>query len=167
MYSTGLAYFLWLISGFGALGLHRFYLGKIPTGLLWMLTGGVAMVGSIYDFFTLSRQVKEANIRRVILDQMAYGDGNGQWRFVRDGDSRIVNGKISVERSILTLAKENKGVVTPTELALSANISIDDAKKNLDELVSKGVAEIRVRNTGTLVYVLPEMMDADAPLENF
>ncbi|MBN2048976.1 MAG: NINE protein, partial [Spirochaetales bacterium] len=27
MYSTLVAYLLWFVSGFGALGLHRFYLG--------------------------------------------------------------------------------------------------------------------------------------------
>ncbi|MDR1107200.1 MAG: NINE protein, partial [Treponema sp.] len=31
MYSVGIAYLLWFLSGFGALGFHRYYLGKIPT----------------------------------------------------------------------------------------------------------------------------------------
>ena len=52
-------------------------------------------------------------------------------------------------------------------MALEAELSIDDARKNLDALVSKGVAELRVRSTGTLVYTIPELMDSDAPLENF
>jgi predicted transcriptional regulator len=65
------------------------------------------------------------------------------------------------------VAKHNKGIVTASELALEANISIDEAKKNLDTLVSRGFAEIRVRKSGSLVYTLPELMDSDSPLEDF
>jgi hypothetical protein len=167
MYSVGLAYLLWLISGFGALGFHRFYLGKIPTGLLWMCTGGLGMVGAIYDFLTLPGQVREANLREALF-RSASRPGKGQWRYVRDGEARVVRQeKETVERVILKLARDNKGVLTPSEVALAASISIDEAKKDLDSLVSKGFAEIRVRKTGTLVYTIPEMMDRDAPLEDF
>jgi TM2 domain-containing membrane protein YozV/predicted transcriptional regulator len=171
MYSVGLAYFLWLVSGFGALGFHRFYLGKIPTGLLWMFTGGLAMVGSIYDFFTLPGQVREANIRNALYNNMGRSQNvrgpHGNWRYVNDGESRVVREKESIERIILKLAKENKGVLTASEVALGANIPIEEAKKDLDALVSKGFAELRVRKSGTLVYTLPEMMDSDEPLEDF
>jgi hypothetical protein len=167
MYSVGLAYLLWLISGFGALGFHRFYLGKIPTGLLWMCTGGLCMVGSIYDFLTLPGQVREANLREALF-RSASRPNEGRWRYVRDGEARVVRQeKETVERVILKLARENKGILTPSEVALAASISIDEAKKDLDTLVSKGFAEIRVRKTGTLVYTIPDMMDRDAPLEDF
>jgi TM2 domain-containing membrane protein YozV len=163
MYSVGLAYLLWLVSGFGALGFHRFYLGKIPTGLLWMCTGGLGMIGSIYDFFTLSGQVREANIRNAIFT----GPRTHAWRYVHDGDARIINHKENVEHVVLKLAKQNKGILTASELALEANISLEAAKKDLDALVSKGFAELRVRKSGTLVYTLPELMDSDSPLEDF
>jgi predicted transcriptional regulator len=170
MYSVGIAYFLWLISGFGALGFHRFYLGKIPSGLLWMCTGGLGMIGSVFDFFTLPGQVQEANIRRALFSGVRpRGAFNGarNWRDVQVGEARIVRDKKTVERTILHLAKQNKGILTASELALEANISMDDAKKALDTLVTKGFAELRVRKTGTLVYTLPELMDSDSPLEDF
>jgi TM2 domain-containing membrane protein YozV/predicted transcriptional regulator len=166
MYSVGIAYLLWLLSGCGALGFHRFYLGKIPTGILWMCTGGLGMFGSIYDFLTLPGQVREANIRKAIYNGLGAQRGPG-WRYVNDGEAHTVREKETVERIILRLAKENKGVLTASEVALAANISIDEAKKDLDALVSKGFAELRVRKTGTLVYTLPEMMDRDEPLEDF
>jgi TM2 domain-containing membrane protein YozV len=166
MYSVGIAYLLWLLSGFGALGFHRFYLGKIPTGLLWMCTGGLGMIGSIYDFFTLGGQVREANIRSAIYSDVVSGRRN-KWRYVNDGQARTLNEKDSVERVILKLAKENSGVLTASEVALAANISIDDAKKDLDALLKKGIAELRVRKSGTLVYTIPEMMDKDEDLEDF
>ena len=165
MYSTGLAYLLWLISGCGALGFHRFYLGKIPTGILWMCTGGLFTVGSIYDFFTLPSQVREANVHKAILDGSARQNiGGSSWRNVSDGEARIVHEKESVERAILRLAKANKGILTASELALAANVPIEEAKKDLDAMVSKGFAELRVRQSGALVYSIPDLMDGDDPL---
>jgi predicted transcriptional regulator len=122
------------------------------------------MIGAIYDFFTLSGQVREANFRNALFDRSP-GRGRTDWRYVNDGNSRIVHEKESVERTILKLAKRNKGILSASEVALEANISIDEAKKNLDVLVSKGIAELRVRSTGTLAYTIPELMDSDAPLE--
>lgn len=45
----------------GIFGLHRFYLGKWPTGLLYLFTGGLVGIGYIYDFFTLNRRVDDIN----------------------------------------------------------------------------------------------------------
>lgn len=38
---------------FGWLGIHRFYVGKIGTGLLWMFTLGLAGLGEIIDFIMI------------------------------------------------------------------------------------------------------------------
>jgi len=166
MYSVGIAYLLWLFSGCGVLGFHRFYLGKIPTGLLWMFTGGLIGIGSFFDFFTLPSQVREANIRQAILDGSVRYNLNGQrsWRNVSDGETRIVREKEKVERVILRVAKENKGIISASELALAANITVEEAKKDLDAMVSKGFAELRVRQSGALVYTIPDLMDQDEPL---
>jgi TM2 domain-containing membrane protein YozV len=175
MYSIGIAYLLWFLSCFGLLGLHRLYLRKIPTAILWMCTGGLFGIGTIYDFFTLPGQVREANIRKA-LDANFRARYKGReekpgWRYVDDGEAKVFNGKPkekeSLERIILKLAKENKGLLTVSEVALAADISVDEAKRDLDALVSKGIAELRVRKTGTLVYTIPEIMDKDEPLEDF
>ncbi|MEM7474898.1 MAG: TM2 domain-containing protein [Planctomycetota bacterium] len=55
----------WLLHSFfllGLLGLHRFYLGKWVTGLIWLFTGGLFGLGFIYDWFTLNQQVDRANL---------------------------------------------------------------------------------------------------------
>ena len=59
--SKGKAYLFWLISFFGIFGFHRFYLGKIGTGIGWILSGGVLGLGALYDLFALSSMVDEHN----------------------------------------------------------------------------------------------------------
>ena len=52
----------WLLQTFlGVFGLHRFYLGKWVSGIVWLLTGGLFLVGWLYDFWTLNGQVDEIN----------------------------------------------------------------------------------------------------------
>jgi TM2 domain-containing membrane protein YozV len=52
----------WILLTFlGIFGVHRFYLGKWLSGLLWLFTGGLLMVGVAYDFWTLNDQVTIRN----------------------------------------------------------------------------------------------------------
>ena len=47
----------------GIFGIHRLYLGKWLTALIWFLTGGLFLIGWLYDCWTLNEQVAEANSR--------------------------------------------------------------------------------------------------------
>ncbi len=52
----------WILLTFlGVFGLHRFYLGKWVTGLLYLVSGGLFLIGIIYDYWTLNSQISEAN----------------------------------------------------------------------------------------------------------
>ena len=162
MYSVPVAYLLWLCSGCGALGFHRFYMGKTVTGVLWLMTGGLGMVGAVYDFFTLPRQVREANYREGMRRAIAGGAYADQASF----SARALK-KESIERTILRVAKKNAGIATPSEVALEGDVPIEEAKAALEKIVSKGYAELKVRKSGAIVYAFPEFMEDRTEFEEF
>jgi TM2 domain-containing membrane protein YozV len=69
MYSTLVAYLLWLPCLVGFCGLHRIYLGKYATGLLWLFTVGLLGFGQLIDLFLIPALVENANLRRALLQR--------------------------------------------------------------------------------------------------
>jgi TM2 domain-containing membrane protein YozV len=52
----------WLLLTFlGIFGIHRMYMGKWFTGILYLLTGGLLGFGYLYDFWTLNDQITILN----------------------------------------------------------------------------------------------------------
>jgi hypothetical protein len=151
-YNVGIAYLLWLVSGCGCLGLHRFYLGKIGTGVLWMCSGGLCMVGSIYDLATLPKQVQEANVRYEVEARVRGELGYGPSSSYASPAAKPEN----PEKTVLRVARKNGGFVTPGEAALEGDMTVDEARKLLEKMASKGNAEMRVRSSGVVVYFFPE-----------
>lgn len=52
----------WILLTFlGVFGVHRFYMGKIVSGIIWLLTGGLLGIGWLYDLWTLNEQIDEVH----------------------------------------------------------------------------------------------------------
>jgi TM2 domain-containing membrane protein YozV len=50
-----------LLTFLGWFGIHRMYMGKWISGILYLLTGGILGIGVIYDFWTLNDQINMIN----------------------------------------------------------------------------------------------------------
>ncbi len=52
----------WILLTFlGVFGVHRFYLGKVFSGIVYLLTGGFFLLGILYDYWTLNDQISASN----------------------------------------------------------------------------------------------------------
>ena len=52
----------WILLTFlGLFGIHRFYMGKVFTGLLYLFSAGLFGLGILWDFLTLNEQLSEVN----------------------------------------------------------------------------------------------------------
>ncbi len=54
--------FAWILLCFlGLLGVHRMYMGKWISGIIYLLSGGLFGIGYVYDFWTLNSQIDFIN----------------------------------------------------------------------------------------------------------
>lgn len=63
MKTPGIAYLLWLLCLIGVCGVHRFYAGKWVTGIIWLLTFGLLMIGQLIDLLLIPGMIQRANVR--------------------------------------------------------------------------------------------------------
>jgi TM2 domain-containing membrane protein YozV len=55
----------WILLTFlGVFGIHRFYMGKWISGIIYLLTGGLFLIGYVYDYWTLNDQLTTLNTER-------------------------------------------------------------------------------------------------------
>ncbi len=69
MRSTGISYLLWCLCFIGFCGIHRFYNGKWITGLIWLFTGGLLLIGQIIDLFLIPSMTDRANDEQRLRDE--------------------------------------------------------------------------------------------------
>lgn len=62
--NLGVAYLLWCAGFIGLAGLHRIYMGKPASGLLWLFTGGLCGLGQLADVAFMPRMLADAQAGR-------------------------------------------------------------------------------------------------------
>ncbi|MBS0193616.1 MAG: NINE protein [Proteobacteria bacterium] len=63
MKEKSIAYLLWCGCFVGLCGLHRFYAGRIGSGLLWLFTAGLLGIGQLIDLLLIPEHIDVANHR--------------------------------------------------------------------------------------------------------
>jgi hypothetical protein len=151
MYREGLGYALWCLFFVGLGGIHRIYLGKYGTGILWLLTGGLLGIGQFIDLFRMKSLVHEANVREGYLPHP---------RLVRQIAHMApppIEAK-SLRHRLLDAAVAHGGAISVTEGVAATGGSFKEVEQELMSLVETGYVDVdNAPGTGVIVYRFTEL----------
>ncbi|MGK0339444.1 MAG: hypothetical protein ACJAYE_003417 [Candidatus Azotimanducaceae bacterium] len=108
---TSIAYLL-AIPPLGWLGMHKFYLRRPLLGVAYFFTGGLFIVGWLYDLFTMGEQVARYNMK----------------------NSLVLDMQEVLESEIDELEEELEELHVELEALRAGNIDVGLLKKKIEEL---------------------------------
>jgi hypothetical protein len=147
-HSPGVAFALWLACFLGACGIHRFYLGRPATGLLYLFTFGLLGVGQLVDLIRLRGMVEEENLLAFARQQRAIGGAPARALL---GPQKTPEEEL--RQALLKAAAARGGGVTVAQGVLATGKSFEEVEAALDAMAKKGFAEIdNDPKTGVVVY---------------
>jgi len=167
MRSLTVSYLLAALGFLGVSGVHRFYLGKPITGIIWFLTGGLFMLGTIYDLITMESQVREANRYALPPGQPMLPPGHVPYppqayppqgyAPAPDPNADLRNPEVDLELRVLKLARLRGGRLTAASTAAELAIPVAEADAQLTEIAKAGHANVDVSDEGAVVYDFPAL----------
>lgn len=149
MANNGTAYLLWFFSTFGMCGVHRFYLGKPVSGILYLLTFGFFGVGQVVDLFLIPEMVDHKNMKQKLL----YGSGDGftQPAIIRDVD-RFSQSHPPLDVQILKVCRDQRGA-TLSDCVIATERNVEEVKAKVQELCLAELLAIDNRESdGAVIY---------------
>jgi TM2 domain-containing membrane protein YozV len=152
----GLAFFLWLGCFIGLCGLHRFYLRKPWSGLIYIFTFGLLGIGQVIDLLRLGSLVREANGEGWLLVDAP--------RFVPAGYlpepelQRLVPSDEELRMKLVREAARTGGRLSVSQAVMATGQPFKKVEALLDEMVREGYADIDNHpETGVVQYVFGEL----------
>jgi len=157
MKSSGVAY---LLAVFGLIspiaGIHRFYLGRPVSGVLYLLTWGFLGIGTVIDLFTMNRMVDDEN-RRLLYPGPPLHHAAGLLAApvaqLALPPAEIPKKNLTPEQQVLRVASERDGAVTVAMVAVETGMTLKQAKKELEKLREEEFCTVDVSSEGAKLYV--------------
>ncbi len=137
-------------------GLHRLYNGKIGTGLLWMVTGGLLGIGQFVDLFIIPNMVDEHQMRlRLKAGLSPWGVPLNQLVYTNEV-YHPSNNQLIVK--LIEAAESRGGLLTVTQGVKATGSSFPEVEAALTEMLKSGY--VRIDNdpvTGAVTYHFHEI----------
>jgi hypothetical protein len=156
-YSSGWAYLLWCACLLGACGIHRFYLGKHWTGILYLLTFGCFGVGQVIDLFKMKDLVLLENVKHKQLRQgrdRPLLPPPRQLLLTSGEDADAPSAKEALRMKLLREAERRGGALSVSEGVMASGKTFQQVETALDEMVKSGYVGIdNDPETGVVIYI--------------
>lgn len=153
---VGTSYLLWAIGLCGLGGLHRFYNGKVFTGLLWFCTGSLFGVGQVVDIFLIPGMAEEqqAKIRR----RLGFSSAGVPLEPQNAIAQTLPNSRDRLMVKLVKAAQLRGGKLSVTQAVMDTDVSFSEVEEALTQMVSAGY--VSVENdpvTGVVIYRFDEL----------
>lgn len=149
-----LSYLLWGLGFLGLCGLHRFYLGKPISGLIWFFTFGLFFIGQLVDLFLITDMIKDRNKSLTGTDNISNETTSINQK--TSIFSKFFSSKESKKPSLhklLKAASENENVLSVGQAIMATGLSPDEVQDLLSEALRQGIADIdNEPETGAVRY---------------
>lgn len=145
----------------GAVGIHKFYLGQIGWGIVYLLfcwTGIPALAGWIEGVLYLLSSDEGFALR--------YGGGpflvQTKPVYTAFGHTSNERSKPALrtpeeqERMILQLARSRQGVLSVAEIVAESGLSIEKVENQLAHLSAKNITRVEIDDNGRIFYLFPD-----------
>jgi TM2 domain-containing membrane protein YozV len=165
-YSKGVAFVLWLACCFGVFGIHRFYLGKVGTGVLYLFTFGLFGIGQFIDLLLIPGMVRKKNgqqrLQGLQHGVVRYLPPAGAPSIPRSGLAEV-DGVETMRMKLLNAAAKHGGRLTVTQGVMETGKSFREVENALDQMAKSGYVDIdNEPQTGVVVYVFNQLVDLDS-----
>lgn len=156
MNNKGVSYLLWLSIFVGLGGIHRFYNGKMVTGFIWLLTGGLFGIGQLIDLFLIPDMVDAHNLRQTARL------GGSPYAAAQPTISRLVDTPQSrperLRQALLKAAQKRGGKISVTQAVADTGADFGEIEAELLSMAKKGHADIQNDSrSGAVLYSFPEL----------
>lgn len=152
-----ISYVLWAVSFFGFCGLHRFYNGKIATGIVWFLTFGLCGIGQLLDLFLIPGMVASHDLK--LRQQLGYSPSDAFRPLPSTPD--LPPSSLTPEQQMVLLvqaAEKHGGKLTVTQGVAASGLTFAQVEKLLLAMVRSGYAHIgNDPITGAVTYYFDEL----------
>ena len=142
----GVAYILWAFGFMGFCGIHRFYSGKIASGLVYFCTLGFFGVGQFVDLFLIPGMTRERNLRLLYEATVEARNNSPQVTLVEpeNVDPMLV---------LLKAAATHNNVLSIGQAMLATELPIEEVEGLLNKALKQGLAHIdNDEQTGAVRY---------------